>query len=159
MTKELEPHPVGRKQASPLQRNTLARVRGGFLARLATSRFGGQEGQSVAGRKPGKDLVTINQRPSNGGRWGLGGRSFMEKSHVGVHAVGESHHKATHQARQSFGGFVAHGVALHLSVAGRGAIPGPTIVTLHKTHNLTFEGTRRDEAASRPSTSRWASSS
>lgn len=136
MLKELEPYPAGRKQARPLQVNTLARVLGGFPARLATSSKGGQEGQSVTGRKPGKDLVTTNQRPSNGGCWRVNSRSCTENIHVGVKAVGESHRKATHQARQSLGSFVAHGVAIHLSVAGRGGIPGPTIVNLRTTDNL-----------------------
>ena len=111
------------------------RCRIGLPVRFATLRNGGQEGQVVTGRKPGKDLVTTNQRPSNGGCWRVNSRSRTENIHVGVQAVGESHREATHQARQSFGGFVAHGVALHLSVAGRGGIPGPTIVTLQKTHN------------------------
>ena len=58
---------------------------------LANLRHGGQEGEDVTGRKPGKHLVTTNQRPSNSGRWGPGDRSFMEINHVGVFAVGENH--------------------------------------------------------------------
>ncbi len=130
--KELEPYPAGCERTHPPQTNTLARVRGGFPEWFATAPKGGQEGQSVTGRKPGKDLVTTNQRPSNGGCWRVNSRSRTEKSHVGVQAVGENHREATHQTRQSFGGFVVHGVATHLVVPGRGCkIPS----SLTPTHN------------------------
>lgn len=105
--------------------------------RIASSRFGGKEVINLATQV--RDFVSANQRPSNGGRWALSARSFMEKSHVRVHAVGENHREATHQARQSFGGSVAHGVAIHLSVAGRGEIPGSTIVTINIMHNPSFK--------------------
>ena len=86
---------------------------------------GGQEGQSVTGRKPGKDLVTTHQRPLNRGRWPVSGRFHMGNIHVQVIAgiVGESHGQTGHQARQSrvLVGHVAAGLAL----AGRGSFPGP----------------------------------
>ena len=139
----------------PRKQTPWPRFRLGVPERFATSRIGGQEGQFVTGRKPGKDLVTTYQRPSNGGCWRVNSRSFTEKSHVGVQAVGENHRKATHQARQSFGGFVAHGVATHLSVAGRGKSSGPSIVMLCAMHNPALNlapfgrWTLRDKAAQR----------
>ena len=51
-------------------------------AGFANLRNGGQEGEDVTGRKPGKHLVTTNQRPSNGGRWSFSGRSFMEQTMI-----------------------------------------------------------------------------
>ena len=114
MRKELEPYPAGRKQARPLQANALARVLGGFPARIASSWKGGKDRTETP-------AVTTNQRPFNNGRWPVSGRSFMEKPHVGIFTVGEHHRKATHQGFAILGGgIVAHGVATHLSVAGRG---------------------------------------
>ena len=130
--KKLEPHPGCLLNS----RKTLARAPGRVPREARNLTDGRQEGEAVTGRNPGKHLVPINQRPSNGGCWRVNSRSFTEKIHVGVQAVGESHRKATHKARQSFGGFVAHGVAIHLSVVGRGEISGPTIVTSLNVRNI-----------------------
>src|SRR5690606_12969869 len=99
MHKELEPYPLLPRET----RQTLARayVRAPREACYFTD--GRQEGEAVTGRKPGKHLVPINQRPSNSGCWRVNGRSFTEKYHVGVNAVGENRHETTNQARQSFG--------------------------------------------------------
>ena len=109
----------------------------GIPARLATLRFGGQEGQAVREHaKHRKDLVTTNQRPSNGGRWGLSGRFITEKSNVEVFTVGENHRSTGHQGSANLGGaHRAAGVATHLSVAGWGESPGPFIVLWFTTHN------------------------
>ena len=136
MRKELEPYPAGRKQARPLQANTLARVLGGFPARIASSWKGGKDRTETP-------AVTTNQRPSNGGRWGLSGRSFTEKFHAGVFTVGENHRGTGHQDHRNLGGVRrAAGVATHLAMAGRGEIPGPFMVPLLITHNPSFNRTR-----------------
>ena len=117
-------------------------------ARFAVLRSGGKEGPIVTGRKPGKDLVTTNQRPHNCGRWGLSGRSSKGKSHVGVHAIGEHHCGADHQARQSSGGHhCASGVATHLSMAGWEAISSPFIVFRFRMHNWLIDSDNHTKKA------------
>ena len=139
MHKELERHAAGRKRFSPPHQKYLGQGAARVPREVRNLTDGRQEGEAVTGRKPGKHLVPINQRPSNGGCWRVNSRPITEKSHVRVEAVGENHREATHQARQSFGGSVAHGVAIHLSVAGRGEIHGSTIVTINIMHNPAFE--------------------
>ena len=92
--KKLESRPVVMYAGSSPQTNTLAKVQGRNPRDASYITEGDQEGQSVTGRKPGKDLVITNQRPSNGGCWRVNGRSFTEKHHVGVQAVGENHSRA-----------------------------------------------------------------
>lgn len=133
MHKELEPHPAGCKRTHPPQTNSFAKVRGGFPERIASSPNGGQEGQAVTGRKPGKDLVTTNQRPSNGGRWGLGGRSSVgdfSETNNRVHAVGENHRETASQGLASSGA-AARGVATHHAVPGRGCKTSPSLAAMH----------------------------
>ena len=153
MHKELEPYPAGCERNHPPQTNALARVRGGFPERFATAPKGGQEGQSVTGRKPGKDLVTTNQRPSNGGCWRVNSRSRTEKSHVGVQAVGENHRGTSHQDHANLGGnHCAVGVATHHAVPGRGCKTSPSLAFMHNPAlNLAPFGrwTLRDKAAQR----------
>lgn len=112
-------------------------------ARVATLQLGGEEGQSVTGRKPGKDLVTTNQRPFNNDRWALSGRSFSEKSHVGIKADGENHARATCQDCANSGS-VAYGcVATHLSMAGRRVSCGQFIVlSKNHAHNKALKAVR-----------------
>ena len=98
---------------------------------------GGQEGQSVIGRKPRKDLVTTNQHSLNGECWALGARSFKGTSNDRVCVFGENQHKPTNQALQSFGS-VASTVAIHLAIVGRGFCLVPSVVFKVAMHNPSF---------------------
>lgn len=132
----MERHAAGCKRVHPPQQKYLGQGAARVPREVRNLMDGGQEGESVTGRKPGKHLVPINQRPSNGDCWRVNSRSLTEKTHVGVQADGENHHEATHQIRQNIGGSIAHGVAIHLSVASRGEISGSTIVTIRIMHHL-----------------------
>lgn len=98
--------------------------------RIASSRHGGQEFINLATQVC--DFVSANQRPSNGGRWALSARSFMEISHVGVHAVGENHRCTGRQDHANLDShYCAFGIATHLAIVGRGESSVPSVVHMH----------------------------
>jgi hypothetical protein len=138
MHKELEPHLVCQQSITGIGK-PLARASGRVPREVRNLTDDRQEGEAVIGRKPRKHLVPINQRPSNGGRWGLSGRSVREKFHVGVNTVGENQHKTINQARQSFGSVVST-VATHLAIVGRGFGSVPSVVIFKVAmHNPSFK--------------------
>lgn len=128
-------HAEGGRRVRRRQQTPWPRFRMGFPARLATSRSGGQGGRVFDhANAMSESLVTTNQRPLNSGRWRVGARSCMEKTHVRVHTVGENYSSAT-----ASGGHtrcqIAAPVATHLAMAGRGVTPGPFMVFMH---NIAF---------------------
>ena len=112
---------------SPPAPNTLRRVAHHKPHEACYFVADGKEGQSVIGRKPRKDLVTINQHSHNGECWALGARSIKEIKNDRVCVFGENQHKTTNQALQSFGS-VASTVATHLAIVGRGFGLVPPVV-------------------------------
>lgn len=141
MSKKLVAHAAGCERVLPPQTNTLAKVPHGFPREACNLAVWWQRGAIRYRTKTGKDLVTTNQRPFNGGCWRVNSRSFMEKSHVGVHAVGENHRGTSHQDYANLGGaHCAVGVATHLAMTGRGIRSGQYIVLLHiHTHKMADE--------------------
>ena len=126
MHKKLEPHPAD--VAVTTFGNPWPRCRAGSLAVLQSAR------RRVRDARPTCHLVPSNQRPHSRA---LGAQRslFHGKNHGRVHAVGEAHCGADHQARQSFGGHCCASGVVHLFMAGRGAIPGPFIALGFHMHN------------------------
>ena len=93
--------------------------------RVATADVGDR---TIPTATPGSGYITktpVRQR----GRWAPSGRSFMEKTHGRVHAIGEADSKAGGQGCASLDRFAAAVVGLHLAMAGRSFRSGPSIVS------------------------------